>query len=142
MACDAYSATELYEVSASDNCSAVSLIIDSQTDLDEGCAGSILRTYSATDACSNVSTAIQLIQLTDDVAPEVSIECPAGDSLQVDAACFAETGIEALGSATANATDNCDEMPAVSVSHSDAIETPCSGSQIITRTWTAVATDH
>ena len=142
VACDAYSATELYEVSASDNCSAVSLIIDSQTDLDEGCAGSILRTYSATDACSNVSTAIQLIQLTDDVAPEVSIECPAGDSLQVDAACFAETGIEALGSATANATDNCDEMPAVSVSHSDAIETPCSGSQIITRTWTAVATDH
>ena len=142
VACDTYDPAQLYAVSAADNCSAVALIIDSQTDLDEGCAGSILRTYRATDDCGNTSTADQLIQLTDDVAPEVTIECPAGDSLQVDAACFAETGIEALGSASADATDNCDEAPAVSISHSDAIETPCAGSQIITRTWTAVATDH
>ena len=142
VACDAYSADELYNVSAADNCSSTDLIIDSQVDLDEGCAGSILRTYRATDECGNTSTADQLIQLTDEVAPEASIECPAGDTLQVDAACFADTGIEALGSATAGATDNCDEAPSVSISHSDAIETPCAGSQVITRTWMAVATDH
>ena len=142
VACDTFDEAALYDVSASDNCSAVNLVLDSQTALDEGCAGSYLRTYRATDECGNSATADQLIQLTDDVAPEASISCPAGDTLQVDAACFAETGTAALGTAEGSAIDNCDDAPSVVVTHSDVTETPCTGSLLITRTWTAIATDH
>ena len=119
VACDAFDPEALYDVSASDNCSDPDLVIDAQTALDEGCAGSYLRTYRATDDCGNTTTADQLIQLTDAVNPEITISCPAGDTLQVDADCFADTGIEALGSATAEASDNCDEDPGIEIGHSD-----------------------
>ena len=63
VACDAFDPEALYDVSASDNCSDPDLVIDAQTALDEGCAGSYLRTYRATDDCGNTTTADQLLSL-------------------------------------------------------------------------------
>ena len=61
-------------VTATDNCTdnvEVVLIVDEQTQ-SGSCAGEIVRTYSATDACGNYSEFIQIIQLTDNVAPVCS----------------------------------------------------------------------
>src|SRR5690606_39453090 len=65
----------------------------------------IERTWTATDACGNSSTCLQVITVDDSTAPvlacaaDVTIECDEGTSP-------ANTG-------TSTATDNCDTAPAV-----------------------------
>jgi hypothetical protein len=56
------------EVNAVDNCSAVAVSMTEQV-LTGGCPYIIRRTYSAVDACGNVATFVQNIQVLDDVAP-------------------------------------------------------------------------
>ena len=68
MACDSFNDTLLYDAAASDNCSEVSLVLESQEAGDLACAGSVLRTYRATDDCGNSATAQQVILLLDTVA--------------------------------------------------------------------------
>jgi large repetitive protein len=56
-------------VSATDNCSDVTIVLHSEvTDGDE-CEGVIVRTYRATDVCGNFTDCVQVINYNDNVAP-------------------------------------------------------------------------
>jgi hypothetical protein len=92
------------------------------------CAGqsTVTRTWTATDACGNASTASQVIHVVDLTAPVISalpdpstIECPATPSF-----------------ASPSATDACDPSPTL---ESKDVTTPgsCVGQYSVTRTWTA-----
>jgi len=88
----------------------------------------INRTWVASDDCNNTSTCLQVIQVVDDLAPEIT--CPPDITIMCDDPSDpSETG-------TATATDNCD--PAPSITYNDV--TMASGgpqSYLIIRTWTA-----
>ncbi|WP_296378263.1 gliding motility-associated C-terminal domain-containing protein, partial [Winogradskyella sp.] len=94
------------------------------------CAGeySITRTWTATDACGNASTATQTINIIDETAPELTI--PADVTVE----CSDDTSTTATGVATA--TDTCSTT--IDIVSSD-VTTPgtCDGEFTITRTWTA-----
>jgi len=87
---------------------------------------SIIRTWTATDACGNSSTASQTMTITDHTAPVIAalpaaatIECPATPVF-----------------ATASATDACDSNPRLQYND---VTTPgaCPNQFSVTRTWTA-----
>lgn len=91
-------------------------------------AGVITRTWTATDADTNIDTCLQTITILDSVAPVVTP--PANVAI----ACDASTA--PAGTGTATATDNCDSTPAIS--SSDAIASgACPNNYYITRSWTA-----
>ncbi|MGB1074509.1 MAG: hypothetical protein ACPGYZ_10490, partial [Flavobacteriales bacterium] len=105
IACDAYDAATMYEVMAADNCDDdVAITILSNNEVSGSCAGSILRTYQAVDDCGNTSTFQQIIDLLDEVAPEVTITCPADQALTADADCSADTSVDVMGTAAFTAT--------------------------------------
>src|SRR6185436_5251669 len=86
----------------------------------------VTRTWTATDACNNSSTASQVINVIDTTAPVISA-LPAASTIQCPAA---------PGFATPTATDACD--PAPSLTFADVITAgTCPQSQVVTRTWTA-----
>ena len=104
--------------------------------------GQFIRTYSAVDACGNASTFDQIIVLTDDIAPEVTITCPADLTVALDAACAFDASTASLGEATAAASDNCGAAPAVVITYVDgSAMATCGGSFSFERTFTATATD-
>ena len=86
------------------------------------------RTWTATDACGNTSSCVQVITVKDDTDPIIS--CP--DDVTLD--CPADTSVSATGTATA--TDECNSPPAISY---DDVVTPgmCANTFILERTWTA-----
>jgi len=92
------------------------------------CAGSysVTRTWTATDACGNSSTASQTINIQDNTAPLIN-DLPAVSTISCPSV---PVFTQAL------ATDACDENP--SLTYSD-VTTPglCAGSYSVTRTWTA-----
>lgn len=96
-----------------------------------GCSGTgtIVRTWSAKDACNNIATGAQFITVVDNTAPAIS--CPANITLSCEASTLpANTG-------TATATDLCG--PAF-VGYADQIFQPlgCNGTGTIVRTWSAI----
>lgn len=92
------------------------------------CAGAytIVRTWTATDACGNFSTAVQTVMVKDNTAPVIAplpgvttINCPATPQ-------FAQaTAVDACGSG-------------VTLTSSDHTTTTCAGTYTVVRTWTAV----
>ena len=88
------------DASASDNCSDVSITVESET-IAGNAAGNytIVRTFTATDACGNSTSASQTITVEDTTAPELSI--PA----DYTAECSDELTLD-----DATATDNCGEV--------------------------------
>ena len=125
------------EPTVSDNCTPENDITISFTDevIAENCENKIkqqiARTWSAVDACGNIATCIQTINIIDDIAPELN--CPSG--LTVD--CGQNIDPEILES-KATATDNCGT---VTISFEDDATMPldCNfATKTITRTWTAV----
>jgi gliding motility-associated-like protein len=90
------------------------------------CTQIITRTWTATDACGNISTCAQTITKTDNIAPIIT--CPANITI----ACNTNSTPAATG--TAIATDNCQANPVVTFVD---IMSGTSCTQIITRTWTA-----
>jgi hypothetical protein len=89
-----------------------------------GCQGRIIRTYTAMDECQNTSTFVQIITLTDEVAPVASgvtadftVEC--GDEYAIEAPSF---------------TDNCDDELTLE-SWSEEVSASCP--QVITYYWSA-----
>ena len=144
VACDAYNAETYYgNFAASDICSGDVTVVISDMEVSGPCAGTVMRTYTATDACNNVSTFNQIINLTDDVDPTFDIVCPADVTLSADENCNADTSEATHGTATyENLDDNCDDAVEVSISSSDAVSYPCDGSMVITRTFTITAEDH
>ena len=114
---------------ATDNCDANPVITYNDVRTDGDCSGTftITRTWTATDACGNVSTADQIISTSDTTAPEfVETTLPQDITIECNAIPAAET-------LTAN--DNCGTA---TVTVND-IRTngSCANNYIITRTWTA-----
>jgi Cohesin domain len=85
---------------ATDNCGTVSITFEDSTE--GGCDGSKTRTWTATDACGNTSTAAQTIHFTGDNVPPVFTFVPA----HVDSDCDYQTFPPVFG--TPIAEDNCD----------------------------------
>lgn len=118
------------EASAVDACDPAPTVTFADAQGAGGCAqaSTITRTWTATDACGNSTSAVQIIQLLDSDAPTLVV--PASVSI----ACGASTDPSATGQATAS--DACDEL--VSVSYSDSVAAgDCPAESTITRTWTA-----
>jgi hypothetical protein len=115
---------------AGDNCDTAPTVTYSDSVTPGPCPQdyTITRTWTATDACSNVTTGTQTIRVVDTtppaliIPPDVTVECDQS------------TAPSSTGTATA--ADNCD--PAPTVSFTDAV-TPgrCPQEWTITRTWTA-----
>src|SRR5260370_10549403 len=111
---------------ATDTCSSLSISYSAVPN--SGCRGSytILRTWTATDACTNRASCVQTITVQDTNPP--SITCTAGVTLN----CPADTRTNVTGAATA--TDTCSSL---SISYMDVTNSGCGGSYTILRTWTA-----
>ena len=113
------------DATASDNCSDVSITVESETIAGDAAGNyTIVRTFTATDACGNSTQATQTITVEDTTAPELSI--PA----DYTAECSDELILE-----DATATDNCGEVT-IEVS-SETTAGDCDGSYTVTRTFTA-----
>ena len=126
---------------ATDACNDVTLSYTDAT-IAGGClgsAGTVVRTWSAQDACGNTAFFTQTIELTDDIAPEISLNCAL--ELVIDGtACEADTSFAALGAPEFTVTDNCGDVATVwSYEDSEAV-TSCEGF-IFVRTFTLTATD-
>ena len=88
----------------------------------------ILRTWTGTDDCGNISTCVQNIIIVDNIGP--GITCPANITIS----CTASTLPASTGNATA--TDNCFALALVT--YNDVItNSSCINEYTITRTWTA-----
>ncbi|MCB9232654.1 MAG: HYR domain-containing protein [Bacteroidia bacterium] len=98
-------------VSATDNCDASPTVTFSSAITPGNCAGNytLTRTWTATDACGNSSSASQTLEVSDQAAPAVS--CPANQSQTSDPGqCGANVTY------AASASDNCGTVSA-SYSH-------------------------
>ncbi len=113
---------------ATDTCDANPSISFDESSAAGSCANSyvLTRTWTATDACGNTSTAAQTITVIDTTAPVIA-GVPADATVQCDAVPTA---------ATATATDTCDSNPTISLNESSAAGT-CANSYVLTRVWTA-----
>ena len=109
------------------------------------------RVFYAEDDCENEnykanSFCEHIITVTDNTAPDLTVDWPADRTEYLDEACNADTGLDVV---TASATDNCDGDVTISIYHSDSApiytctgsDATAEGSYTFTRTWTAVACD-
>ena len=135
---------------ATDNCSDVTIEHDFTALSDDcGATGSATVIFTATDACGNSSSASATFTIEDTTAPSLSIEGPANQDLEQNATCDIDTGVDALGTVTYEAGDDCGSA-SVEITHadSDALYT-CAGddallegSYTFIRTFTVTATDE
>ncbi|WP_144680551.1 PKD domain-containing protein, partial [Flavobacterium cauense] len=115
------------QATASDNCGSAFTLTFNDVRTQGSCSGSysITRTWTATDACGNSSTASQTINVQDIAAP-VPPQAPAN----ITVSCSGD--IPQMISLTAN--DACNGP--ITVSGTDALTSgSCSGSFTVTRTW-------
>lgn len=96
------------------------------------CSGTILRSYTATDAAGNSNFCTQLITVDDETNPVIT--CPENTTVYLEVNCLAGYDPEVAGMATA--TDNC-AVPVISMIDELVQNTPCHGSSMVRRTWTA-----
>jgi len=89
----------------------------------------IVRTWTATDRCSNSASCTQTIHVVDSHGPMIT-SCPANTSVT----CTQGTDPSVTGSPTVS--DNCDNNPAIR--YDDVVDAgQCPIASIVTRTWTA-----
>ena len=115
---------------ATDNCDlSVTIVYNGETRINGTCPDSytLTRTWTATDNCSNSSTATQIITVQD-ITPPVFTSVPPNVTVNCQT-------IPAVG--TPSATDNCDAS--VTIVYNGEIRTngACADSYTLTRTWTA-----
>ena len=111
---------------ATDDCGEVTVTVSTDTLFGE-CANSytLVRTFTAMDACGNSTEASQTIQITDTTAPEFTF-VPADELIECNIS---------LDGTMAEAVDNCGD---VTVTVEEALDQgECGGSYVITRTFTA-----
>jgi hypothetical protein len=115
---------------ATDNCDGDPSVTFSDQNIAGECAQefTILRTWTAADACGNTATCVQTIAVVDTEAPV--IVCPPNATVQ----CDEPTMPAATGNATA--TDNCDTNPSVTFSDQN-IPGECAQEFTLLRTWMA-----
>ncbi|MFV8466359.1 gliding motility-associated C-terminal domain-containing protein [Flavobacterium sp. LB1P62] len=96
-------------LTANDNCG-IATVSFSETETPGNCPGSstILRTWTATDACLNKTSYTQTIKVQDTTPP--TFTPPANITLTSDENCFADTTTALTGTVT-NIQDNCDSNP-------------------------------
>jgi hypothetical protein len=109
-----------------DDCSEVTITYSDEVISSEGCSGTLLRQWIATDACGNVATAQQTIAYTDDSAP-VIISAP--EDLTASCSDVPEVDLNAIVF-----SDNCSNAT-VSVTE-NLIPGFCPGGYNIERIWT------
>src|SRR4029077_9178956 len=122
-------ATPLFAVAtATDDCGSAFTLTSADMTTPGACAGSysVTRTWRATDACGNSSTASQTINVQDITAPVIAA-LPAPTTINCPA-----TPVFAI----ATATDNCGSAFTLT-SNDVTINGACAGSYNVTRTWTA-----
>src|SRR5206468_2289207 len=115
-------------LTATDNCDPSPTVTPTEVKTGGNCPGdySLLRTWTATDACGNHSSVHQTVTVIDTTAP-VLAAAPADVTVQCDAV---------PPQATLTATDNCDPSPTVTPTE---VKTGgnCPGDYSLLRTWTA-----
>ncbi|MDH3651057.1 MAG: T9SS type A sorting domain-containing protein, partial [Saprospiraceae bacterium] len=114
------------DASATDNCAEVTITCSQGQLVGGECGGTITNTYTATDACGNTATCIQVITI-DDTTPPI-IVCPAN----VQVTCIEDVPVADFAGGTVN--DNCDDLPSV-IHMGDSENGLCP--TIITRTYKA-----
>ncbi|MGB2808797.1 MAG: hypothetical protein WBC22_13720, partial [Sedimentisphaerales bacterium] len=114
------------KATATDTCGTVTITHSDQWQPSCGNAGTLARTWTATDESGNSSTCVQIITVVDTTPP--AITCPPDVTLE----CPADTSVEVNGSATA--VDTCSS---VAIAHSDLWQPGCGNTGILARTWTA-----
>ena len=114
------------KATATDTCGAATITHSDQWQPGCGNAGTLARTWTATDEPGNTSTCVQIITVIDTTPPVIT--CFPDVTLQ----CPADTSIEANGSATA--FDTCSSL---AIAHSDQWQPGCGNTGTLTRTWTA-----
>ncbi|MFV5686681.1 gliding motility-associated C-terminal domain-containing protein [Flavobacterium sp. GB2R13] len=119
---------EFTQATATDNCGSTVTLTSEDTTTNGQCAGSysITRTWTATDACGNIATASQTINVVDTTAPVIAI-LPEASTISCPA-------IPEFTQATA--TDECGSTFTLT-SEDVTTNGACSGSYSVTRTWTA-----
>ncbi|UPT70911.1 MAG: gliding motility-associated C-terminal domain-containing protein [Flavobacterium sp. JAD_PAG50586_2] len=120
-----------------DNCSTGIQATFTDSVADGACAGShiITRTWSLVDACGNTAaTQTQTITVTDNIAP--TFTAPADITINTAADCTYDASVTITGDVT-NEADNCSTGLQATFTDSVADGT-CTGSKIITRTWSLV----
>ncbi|HEY0978012.1 MAG TPA: hypothetical protein VGE21_11140 [Flavobacteriales bacterium] len=120
-------------IDATDNCSGSITITSDDVTTAGGCPNNftVTRTYTATDACGNTATFVQIITVNDTIAPVVT---NAVGSLNVTVSCSDLSGIDAALALTPAATDNC--TGATSINLISDVTGPANGCGYVrTRTW-------
>jgi hypothetical protein len=114
---------------AMDACSTVSVTHEDQWIPGQcGSTGTILRTWTASDACGNASTGVQTIAVADTTAP----------ALVVPPTAIVECGHSMSPAATGQATAS-DACSTPLVAYSDRVSAEsCGGAGVVERTWTAL----
>ncbi len=118
--------------SATDACDANPLVTYNDVVVGGGCPGEggIMRTWTATDACGNTSTCLQIISVDDDTPPVIT-DCPPDLTIECD------DDTLPVSTGFASATDDCDSAPVITYSDSIA-DGDCPQDYTITRIWTAM----
>ncbi|WP_242133012.1 HYR domain-containing protein, partial [Aestuariivivens marinum] len=117
---------------ATDNCTAANDIIIDYSDLivpGVGNNAQVTRTWTATDASGNNSSCIQIINIVDNVEPEIT--CP----IDITVECDEDTSPANTGIATA--TDNCAPVGTITIDYTDVLIPGVGNNFTISRTWTA-----
>ncbi len=115
---------------ANDNCDLAPVVTLVETTQPGSCpeAKTLIRTWTATDACGNASSCSQRVTVVDTTPPVIA--CPPNATVQCDQL----SDPAATGMATA--TDNCD--PVFEITYSDSVAPgSCPQAKVVTRTWTA-----
>jgi hypothetical protein len=106
------------------------------TFVDAPSSGLIQRTWSTTDSCGRVTSAVQKITLKDTIPPTIYLP-PHSSSTPCD------TDVSVASNGQATATDNCNTPQQVVISNSDEIVInigQCNSCPSLRRNWTAVDT--
>ncbi len=119
-------------LTATDQCSSVFKWYTDQVTTPPGCNGTgiILRHWSATDGCGNLSTCNQTITIIDHTLP--TITCPV--NITVDCS----QGVQPAVTGSPVVHDNCTPTANLLVAYQDVENSPlgCNGTGTIQRTWT------
>ncbi len=118
-------------LTATDNCTGAMAIVSlNEVISDQQCANKfkLTRTWTATDACGNTSTASQIITVNDTQAPVFNGTAPSS----VNVSCSKDIP----AAVTQTATDNCGGSPTITYSEVKT-NVQCVNKFILTRTWIA-----
>ena len=133
-------------ITAEDDCGEVEITFE-DSPLSGGCVlpvGRFERIYTIADECGNSITFTQELLLTDDSAPELTVDCPDDMVIYSDADCNHDRSSANLGLPGYTVTDNCASEDSVYVTRTfedGPDQVVCAGHFSFTREWTIFAMD-